>query len=416
MTRSSRIAVFTLACCAAWLAAAGPHATTPERQRVLALNEITGNDAILGKVKELTAKPDDTKKLLAAARDLLRDKAGLIGRNTSLLLAMVAENLKQPDTAIELYKLHAAQALRMSSERGLATAYLGLIQVYLDSKRFKDVEQTCREFLALESEEDDSLDRIKPIVYRRMVQAIAKQGAVDRALKMIDEQIKAQPKNWLHVSLKAQVLRDVERYDDAAKTYLDLIDRIGKDKNLDDDDKKELIAEYRYFLSGIYTEMNKVDRATEQLKTLLAEDPSNPTYNNDLGFIWADRGMNLVEAERLIRKALAEDKKLRRKLAGGITPKDDRDNAAYLDSLGWVLFKQGKVKEAKPYLLEAVKDPDGQHLEIFDHLADVHLALGETAEAIAAWKKGLETATDSRRDKKRKVEVEKKLKEAEKKK
>jgi len=162
--------------------------------------------------------------------------------------------------------------------------------------------------------------------------------------------------------------------------------------------------------------MSKIDKATEQLKLLLADEPNNPTYNNDLGFVWADRGMNLVEAERLIRKAIAEDKKLRRKLTPGITAKDDKDNAAFLDSLGWVLYKQGKVKEAKPPLLEAVKETEGQHLEIFDHLADVHMALGETAEAIAAWKKGLESATDSRRDKKRKVEVEKKLKEAEKKK
>jgi hypothetical protein len=42
----------------------------------------------------------------------------------------------------------------------------------------------------------------------------------------------------------------------------------------------------------------------------------------------------------------------------------------------------------------------------------VHMALGEKAEAVAAWKKGLEHMSDSRRDKKRKVEVEKKLKDA----
>ena len=73
----------------------------------------------------------------------------------------------------------------------------------------------------------------------------------------------------------------------------------------------------------------------------------------------------------------------------------------------------GKAKEAKPHLLDAVKDPEGQHIEIFDHLADIHWKLGEKAEAIAAWKKGLEHATDSKRDLKRVQEVKKKLKAAE---
>jgi len=296
MIRNLGIAVVGLVCCAGWLAAVGPHGSTAERRQVIALNEITGNDPMLGKVKEMTAHPEATKKLLATAREMAREKTGLIGRNTSLLLAMVAENVKLPDTAIELYKLHAVQSLRVSSERGLATAYLGLIQVFLDAKQYKEVEKTCREFLALESEEDDSLDRIKPVVYRRMVQAIARQGQVDRALKMIDEQIKAEPRNWLHLSLKGQVLREVERFDDAAKVYTDLIERIGKDGRLEDEDKKELIHEYRYFLSGIYTDMSKVDKAVEQLKLLLADEPTNPTFNNDLGFVWADRGMNLVEA------------------------------------------------------------------------------------------------------------------------
>ena len=59
--------------------------------------------------------------------------------------------------------------------------------------------------------------------------------------------------------------------------------------------------------------------------------------------------MNLAEAEKLIRKAIEEDRKLRKKLKLGTTS----DNASYLDSLGWVLFKQGKAKESKPYLIQA---------------------------------------------------------------
>jgi len=188
-----------------------------------------------------------------------------------------------------------------------------------------------------------------------------------------------------------------------------VIERVGKEKRLSKEKAAEFVDLYRYSLSGLYVDLEQIDKATEQLKLLLAREPDNSTYNNDLGFIWADRGMNLPESEKLIRKAIEDERKARRKANPEMKPEDDRDNAAYLDSLGWVLFKQGKAKEAKPLLLDAIKDKENQSLEVWDHLGDVHSALGEKVEAVAAWKKGIAAATDRKRDKKRKAEVEKKL-------
>src|SRR5439155_4166328 len=82
------------------------------------------------------------------------------------------------------------------------------------------------------------------------------------------------------------------------------------------------------------------------------------------------------EAEKLIRKAIELDRE-RRKKSKSFNPKTDHDSGAYLDSLGWVLFKQKKNEEAKDWLLKAIEDKRAQHIEIFDHLGDVHMALGE---------------------------------------
>jgi uncharacterized protein HemY len=122
----------------------------------------------------------------------------------------------------------------------------------------------------------------------------------------------------------------------------------------------------------------------------------------------ADHDRNLDEAERLIRKAIELDRKERRQ--GALKPEQDKDNPAYLDSLGWVLFKQKKYKEAKKYLEDAVQAELGKHLEIYDHLGEVHKALGDKAAAVKAWQEGLKVATTSARDKQRKAEVEKKIK------
>jgi tetratricopeptide (TPR) repeat protein len=248
-------------------------------------------------------------------------------------------------------------------------------------------------------------------VLRRMIQAMAKQEKFDDASKLVENLLKAQPDNWLTLELKGWVEREAGKYDDAAKTYEEVLDHISKDKELKDEERKEFTNEIRYNLSNVYLEANKIDKVTELLETLMKDDPENPTYYNDLGYIWADHDMNLEKAEEHIKKALELDRKLRKEAK--LTGDDDKDNAAYLDSMGWVLYKQKKYKEAKQYLLDAVKDKEGQHIEIFDHLGDLHTALGEKAEAVAAWKKGLEVVGETKREQQKKAEVEKKLKAAE---
>lgn len=67
----------------------------------------------------------------------------------------------------------------------------------------------------------------------------------------------------------------------------------------------------------------------------------------------------------------------KRKEEGELLPDEDKDNPAYLDSLGWVLYKQKKYKEAKPFLVEAVKDADLTDVTLYDHLGDVHWCLAK---------------------------------------
>ena len=118
--------------------------------------------------------------------------------------------------------------------------------------------------------------------------------------------------------------------------------------------------------------------------------------------------MNLQEAETLIRKALELDKEQRQKEPEFDATKD-HDRGAYLDSLGWVLFKLKRFEDAKKYLLEALKDKSAQHIEIFDHLGDTYMALGMRDAALQAWRSGLEVAGDGRAEQDRKRLVEKKI-------
>jgi tetratricopeptide (TPR) repeat protein len=393
-------------------AAARTDDDTDLRKKALKLNEVTGDEPTKGRIKELVADPAGTKKLLAAAALIIKDKKEQpFNVNATFILAKTAQELKQFEISNAFYRLNTRQADLLKSGRRLKQGYDGWIQLLFENKKYAECEKACKEFLDIEG--DETVEEYKLIVFRRLILFLSLQGKTDQAVAKLDAQLKEQPDNWLYMELKARVLRSGGKLEESLKLYKEVLDRVKKDKRLDDKDRDAFLADVQYALSGVYIDLGQVDKAADVLKALLVKDPDNPSYLNDLGYIWADHDKNLDEAEKLIRKALDEDRKQRRKANPKIKPEEDRDNPSYLDSMGWVLFKQKKYKEAKEFLLKAVADEDGQHLEIYDHLGDVYLALEEKAEAVKAWKKAIEVANPSKREQERKVALAKKVKDNE---
>jgi tetratricopeptide (TPR) repeat protein len=379
------------------------------RKQALELNNITGQDPVKGEILALVKDEAASKRLLAVAAKMAKEKDQPFNPNATYVLAATAHLLKQNDVAESFYRLNLDQAIKMGSSSKISQAFGGLIELLMSNRKYAECEKVCKEFLDLDG--DENLEKYKPAVLRSMIRVIARQDHFDKANELIDKLVKAQPDNWFNVQLKGDLLRDEGKNQEAAKIYEELIPKIKEDKRLenDKDTRDELVAELQYRLSGVYIDLDQVDKAATQLKALLEKYPDNPTFNNDLGYIWADHDKNLEESEKLIRKAIDEDRKQRHKDNPDVRPDEDKDNAAFLDSLGWVLFKQKKYKEAKSPLLKAVQEDEGKHIEIYDHLGDVCQALGEKAEAVSAWKKGLEVAGKAPREQQRKAEVEKKL-------
>src|SRR5262249_8263364 len=152
-------------------------------------------------------------------------------------------------------------------------------------------EKVCREFLEIDA--DESVERQKPLILRSMILSLAKQQKFDRANDILDRLLKAQPENWLNLELKGLVYREANSYDQAAKTLEQVVDKIKADKRLSEEDKDPFLSRTRYELSGIYVDLNEIDKAAGHLKALLDKEPDSPTFNNDLGYIWADHDMNL---------------------------------------------------------------------------------------------------------------------------
>src|SRR5260370_16313651 len=93
------------------------------RQKALSLNDITGDDPIEGQVKDLVADPAGTKKLLAVAVKMAKEKEQPFNFNGAYILAKAARQLKDLESGEALYRVCAKEALKLRSTDKIAEAY-----------------------------------------------------------------------------------------------------------------------------------------------------------------------------------------------------------------------------------------------------------------------------------------------------
>ena len=405
-----------LAMVVAAIASSAFAADDPLREKALKLNQTTGTTGMATRLSELIKDEAGTKKLLATAAKMVKDeKPNPLNYTACFILAKAAQLQKNTDAALVFYKACAQDATKLASAKKIVDVFEGMVDLYMATKKYDEAIQACQEFLDIQIEDVESpINQEKPFMIEKLILATGRKGKLDDAIKMTENLIEKDKGGWYFVRVKAEVFRDNEKFSDAADAYLETIERLKKSKLLEEEQRNAFIKRMRYTLSGVYVDLKDIDKGAEQLQILMKDDPDNATFLNDLGFIWADHDMKIEESEKLIRKAIDKDREQRKKIEN-LPKEDDVDNPAYLDSLGWVLFKKKEYKEAKKHLSDAIKLEGGKNIEIFDHLAEVHIALGEKAEAIKVWKDALKIEDTTKRDKERRKRVEEKLAAAEKK-
>jgi tetratricopeptide (TPR) repeat protein len=291
-------------------------------------------------------------------------------------------------------------------------AFEGLMDLYWDQKKFASVEEVARKFVDAKGER---IDFGTLLVMEKMAQSKAKQGDTDEAIRLAETLARPPKIGSYFIQTKGWIYREAGKYKEAIEAYEEFADKIDDLKDFfGDEERTRMKKNTQYILTGLHVDNKDVPKAADILKKLMKDDPENPTYYNDLGFIWADHDQNLDESEKLIRKALELDEKQRKKLlAEGKLSEEaaKQENAAYLDSMGWVLFKKKKYAEAEKFLKKASEDKEeGDHIEIWDHLADVLVALDRKKEAVEVWTRALKFDDVSKRDVERRKKVTEKLK------
>jgi len=121
-----------------------------------------------------------------------------------------------------------------------------------------------------------------------------------------------------------------------------------------------------------------------EMKTLMVQKKHGPEVLNYLGYMFAEKGIYLDQAEELILEALRYDPK----------------NGAFVDSLGWVYYQKRQYRPALEMLLQAKELLWAQGEDdpvIREHIGDTYAHLGRQRQAMKGWKKALRLDAGNRR-------------------
>ena len=217
-----------------------------------------------------------------------------------------------------------------------------------------------------------------PAFHFYLAGALELSGKTDEALAAARHAADKQPKSAQFQSRIGWILYHAKRYDEAIAAYKDLLSKFDKEHS--SPDVREAMRDARLILSNLYVLKGDSAQAEEWLQQVLDEFPDDVGASNDLGYLWADGDKHLRLALKMIRRAV----------------KAEPENHAYRDSLGWVLYRLGRYREAKVELEAATVGGDSDGV-ILEHLAEVQWKLGETALALAGFKRAKQ-AMESQND------------------
>jgi tetratricopeptide (TPR) repeat protein len=168
-------------------------------------------------------------------------------------------------------------------------------------------------------------------------------GFPDSALARARRAVALSPDSTEPRRMLARALQGVGRYSEAEREWLAIRASLPEEPGVSLE------------LGGCRERAGNVDGAVLAGRDALKIAPDWPPALNFVGYVLADHDRELPEARKLIERALEKDP----------------ENGAYVDSYGWVLYRQGDLAAARTHLERAVKLTDGDPV-VREHLGDVY--------------------------------------------
>ena len=188
----------------------------------------------------------------------------------------------------------------------------------------------------------------------------------ERAVKVLSEARQHFPQTPEIVYYLGIAQREAKHFQEAVATFEEALHEAEAEGT-------EIANARFYFDYGAAAEQAGLhDKAADLFRKSIAVDPANAAdAYNYLAYMWAEHDTHLDEAEQMIKLALQADP----------------NNGAYIDTLGWLEFRQGKFDQALSDLLRAAQKLNREDPVVLEHVGDACAKLNKPAQALDAWQK-----------------------------
>lgn len=275
-------------------------------------------------------------------------------KNVDVIYALGLLNLqneKYPEA-----ELHFKRLTELNSYTDIASYYLGRI-----ADEQEKTEKAIKWYNAVEGGQHYFDARI------RLSLLMADSGDVDKALENIrNVKVKKKSDQVILVQAEAEILTKEDRLEEALESF---------NKAIENNKDTELL----YARAMLAEKLGKLDVLERDLTKILKTEPDNAQALNALGYSLTEHTDRHEEAYEYIKRALE------------LKP----DSFYILDSMGWVLYRLGKLDEAVVYLRKALAiNPDA---EIAAHLGEVLWVMGDRDAAVEVLQTALKDTPEDMR-------------------
>ena len=292
-----------------------------------------------------------------------------------LIRQAVAESEQQggdSSKVLNLFKKILAQPQETSDMAELYAAYMTLKKMPQDS-----ISKVLETVLAISP--DNAGARLQ------LIQAEWGEQDFDRVAELSRQAIDYNPDEMAFYYFLGLAYVQKDDDDSALDALRRGVSQINKQSN------KDLVSDFYAIMGDILHDKGLAEEAYAAYDSCLQWNDDNLGCLNNYAYYLSEENRELAKAEQMSYR----------------TVQAEPDNATFLDTYAWILFKRKKYAEAMQYINMAVDNDTTKSTVIIEHAGDIHAVNGDTDGAVKFWQQALEAGAENDKAIRRKIKLKK---------
>ena len=314
-------------------------------------------------------------------------------RADSLQEALLVSTKTPTDSKIVLIRQAVAES---EQQGGDSSKVLNLFRKILaQPQETSDMAELYAAYMTLKKMPQDSISKVLETVLAispdnagarlQLIQAEWGEQDFDRVAELSRQAIDYNPDEMAFYYFLGLAYVQKDDDDSALDALRRGVSQINKQSN------KELVSDFYAIMGDILHDKGLAEEAYAAYDSCLQWKDDNLGCLNNYAYYLSEEDRELAKAEQMSYR----------------TVQAEPDNATFLDTYAWILFKRKKYAEAMQYINMAVDNDTTKSAVIIEHAGDIHAVNGDTDGAVKFWQQALEAGAENGKAIRRKIKLKK---------